>query len=342
MLVVLTVLSLSETRPSLTWQQCSRAGCSPVSGSVVSDTDARSSPTADIKYSDIGVTSTGGTLQQNLVNVVDGKKVIGSRLYLMAADGAKYQLFTFVGKEISYDLEMTSIGCAVNAAFYSVEMPASGEAAFGGATSGSGYCDANFVKSKGSSKAGCSEFDIQEANFYGMVFTSHPCQSPGQVGQGGGACQSDGCGFNGYRYGAKTFWTSTINPKGKLRVVTQFVGAGSGLTEIKRLYVQGGKTIPNPTVNVYNNGNFNSLTEAFCKAAGHGLSGWQSFAGMGASFQRGHVIVFSLWDSFDMGWLSGSGEYGPCTSSDKNEAETHTDAKVIWSNLKYGDIDTTY
>jgi hypothetical protein len=126
---------------------------------------------------------------------------------------------------------MTSIGCAVNAAFDSVEMPASGEAQFGGARSGSGYCDANFVKSKGSSKAGCAEFDIQEANFYGMVFTSHPCQLPGQVGQGGGQCQSDGCGFNAYRYGARDFWSSKLNPEAKFTVVTQFVGTGTALTE---------------------------------------------------------------------------------------------------------------
>nr|BAF57378.1 putative glycosyl hydrolase family7 [uncultured symbiotic protist of Neotermes koshunensis] len=342
MLLLLSAFSACETRPSLTWQQCTRAGCTPVTGSVVSDTDQRPSAGADINNADIGVSSSGGSLQQNLVTTGSLGKIIGSRLYLMDSAGSKYQLFNLVGKEITYDVTMTSIGCAVNAALYTVEMPAGGEAQFGGAAGGSGYCDANFVKSKGSSKAGCAEFDIQEANFYGMVFTSHPCQSPGQVGQGGGSCQSDGCGFNGYRYGARDFWTSQINPRSRLTVITQFVGSAGTLTEVRRKYIQGGKVIQNPTVNVYSNGNFNSLSEAFCKAAGHPLSGWTSFAAMGQSFGRGHVLVFSLWDSFDMGWLSGSTEYGPSTSSDKLEAETHLDAKVIWSSIKYGDIDTTY
>jgi hypothetical protein len=341
MFALFAAFAFCDKRPALTWQRCTKAGCTPVSGSVVSDTDARTPVDADIDdyLAQCGVSSTGGTLVQRLVTTYKGEKVIGSRLYLMAADGAGYELFNFNGKEIAYDVDVSQLTCPVNGALYTVEMPKNGEAKFGGAAKGSGYCDANYVRSKGSSLPGCAEFDIQEANQYAMVFTDHPCAQLGQFSNQV-LCNQDGCGFNAYRYGAKTFWGGTINVKSKITVVTQFIGAG-GLSEVRRLYVQGGRVTKNPTVSVYGNGNYDSLTAAFCKQAGHQIDGWKGLGQMGASFAKGHVLVFSLWDSDGMQWLD-SGEYGPCTSMNKAAAEAIPGMSVTWSNIKFGDIDSTY
>jgi hypothetical protein len=149
------------------------------------------------------------------------------------------------------------------------------------------------------------------------------------------------CGFNAYRYGAKTFWGGMVNVTSMTTVVTQFISTGGRLTEIRRLYVQGGRVIKNPTVQVYGNGSFDGITEAFCKQAGHEVDGWKELAQMGASFAQGYVLVFSLWDSDDLQWLD-SGEYGLCTSMNKAAAEAIPGMTVTWNNIKLGDIDTTY
>jgi hypothetical protein len=340
MLGLLLALSFSETHPPFTWQTCTKAGCSPSTTSLVADADYRGTPTGDIDYSGaLGVTTTGGTLVQRLVTISGGNKNVGSRLYLLDATGTKYQLFKLIGKELSYDVNLAQIPCGVNAAVYTIEMPASGEGA--GAAYGTGYCDGNYVKSKGSTKAGCAEFDIQEANNQAMVFTTHPCATLGQFSVPG-QCSTDGCGFNAYRYGGKTFWGQTVNPKQKMTIVTQFVGTGT-LTEIRRLYIQGGVKIPNPKLLVYNTAQYDSITDAFCRTAGHSVDGWHSIAQMGRSFANGHVLCFSLWDSNDMGWLD-AGEYGPCVGSQSKEVieAQNPGMTVTYSNLKFGDIDTTY
>jgi hypothetical protein len=69
------------------------------------------------------------------------------------------------------DPNVSKLTCPVNGALYKVEMPKNGEAKFGGAAKGSGYCGANYVRSKESSLPECAECDIQEANQYVMVFT---------------------------------------------------------------------------------------------------------------------------------------------------------------------------
>jgi cellulose 1,4-beta-cellobiosidase len=62
-----------------------------------------------------------------------------------------------------------------------------------------------------------------------------------------GICDPDGCDFNSYRMGDTSFLGpgKTVDTSQKFTIVTQFIGSGSTLTEIKRFYVQGGKVIPN-------------------------------------------------------------------------------------------------
>jgi hypothetical protein len=87
MLGLLVGFALSKAGPALTWQECTKAGCTPHTASVVSDWKDGVQGSIDfdaLDYDkDIGVTSSGGSLSQRLVSKSTGKKVIGSRLYLL-------------------------------------------------------------------------------------------------------------------------------------------------------------------------------------------------------------------------------------------------------------------
>jgi hypothetical protein len=288
-------------------------------------------------------------LSQRLVTVYNGKKNIGSRLYLLDETGTKYQMFYLVNKEITFDVDLSELPCGMNAAFYTSEMAADGAAP--GAQYGAGYCDANYV---GKDERGCAEFDIMEANTRSIVYTTHPCSLLKQHVKNTVQCMSDGCGFNAYRYGGRSFWgpgaTYKVDSSRKMTIVTQFLTKDKtdkgDLVEIRRLYVQGGKVIPNAKVTVYNSGEFDSISDQFCKTAGHQIDGYHAMAFLGNSFKNGHALIFSLWDSFDaMTWLD-AGEYGPCPGSPAERGPAieaaHPNLKVYWSGIKYGDIDSTY
>lgn len=79
---------------------------------------------------------------------------------------------------------------------------------------------------------------------------------------------------------------------------------------------------------------------------------------MGESLERGMVLVMSLWDDHEahMLWLDSNypldqsasapgNARGPCATSsgDPKDVESqHGDAKVVFSNIKYGDINSTF
>lgn len=77
----------------------------------------------------------------------------GSRLYLLGPDG-NYQMFKLKNKEISIDVDLSTLPCGVNTSLYLVEMQkdggiaASGGKNKAGAKFGTGYCDAQCFKSK--------------------------------------------------------------------------------------------------------------------------------------------------------------------------------------------------
>nr|BAF57392.1 putative glycosyl hydrolase family7 [uncultured symbiotic protist of Neotermes koshunensis] len=318
MLAVLLALGLSETHPKFTWQECTKSGCTAKSGYIVHDKHIAETRNrdqyGDLDYEkDVGVTVSGGTVKQRLVSPnYQNYKVIGSRLYIVDADDKYYQLFTFIGKEFTYTVDMSEIPCGVNAALYTVEMPKAGKTP-GGVEYGYGYCDANSVDGDS-----CAEFDIQEASSKAIVYTSHACSSQTS------GCDTSGCGYNPYRdSNDHAFWGTTINVNQPVTIVTQFIGSGSSLTEVKRLYVQGGK-----------------VTEAAKSLTADGCC--NNIRNIGPSFARGHVVVFSLWDSNGMSWMDG-GNAGPCTSYNIDNVEKSSpNLKVTWSNIKYGDIDSTY
>lgn len=328
---------------------------------------------------------------------------IGSRNYLMETD-TKYQMFNLIGKEFTFDVDVSKLPCGLNGALYFVEMASDGGLGKGnnkaGAKYGTGYCDAQCphdIKwingaanvegwnpsdndaNAGSGKLGacCPEMDIWEANSISTAYTPHPCKGQGltacdnaaDCGDGdsrySSVCDKDGCDFNSYRMGVKDFYGpgATLDTKSKMTVVTQFIGSGSTLSEIKRFYVQNGKVFKNSdsTVDAVTG---NSITDSFCAAQKTAFGDKNTFKdlgglnGMAASLARGHVLVMSLWDdhAVSMLWLDStfptdkdasapgvargtcSTDSGKPTDVEKNSP----DATVVFSDIRFGTIGSTF
>jgi cellulose 1,4-beta-cellobiosidase len=230
----------------------------------------------------------------------------------------------------------------------------------------------------------CPEMDIWEANSISTAYTPHPCDDPrptvcnGDSCGGtysaeryGGTCDPDGCDFNSFRQGNKTFYgpgaTNTVNTQQKMTVVTQFIthdGTDTGrLTEIKRFYVQGGRTIANSESTIPGVPG-NSLTVDFCNAqktvfgdndvfTSHG-----DMAGMGDGMVDGMVLALSLWgDNYShMLWLDSNYPTDadpsvpgiargtcPTDSGDPDDLEAnHPNAQVTYSNIRFGPLGSTF
>ncbi|KAF5325111.1 hypothetical protein D9619_009566 [Psilocybe cf. subviscida] len=225
----------------------------------------------------------------------------------------------------------------------------------------------------------CNELDIWEANKVSTAFTPHPCTVSGPYRCTGtdcntptdrynGVCDPDGCDFNAYRLGDTSFYGpgKKVDTNKKLTLVTQFLtdtGTSSGkLTEIRRLYVQDGKIIQNSKVNIPGLPAVDSLTESFCDAQktvfgdpnAHKSKG--GFAGMEKAMRNGLVLALSLWDDHhaNMLWLDSTfptdstalgAARGDCPTTSGKPADlqsTVPNASVTYSNIKVGDIGSTY
>lgn len=222
--------------------------------------------------------------------------------------------------------------------------------------------------------------DIWEANKVSAAYTPHPCTVNTQTRCTGedcaitsrtdGLCDPDGCDFNSFRMGDKTFYGAglKVDTSSKFTVVTQFLtstntSAGT-LTEIRRLYVQNGKLIQNSKVAVTGMTAGDSITSTFCDQAKAAFGDAKTFqakgglANMGKSFTNGVVLVMSIWDDHaaNMLWLdsnypvAGSPSTpgiarGTCatTTGKPTDVEANSpNASVTYSNIKFGDIGSTY
>uniref|UniRef100_A0AAV1UL03 cellulose 1,4-beta-cellobiosidase (non-reducing end) n=1 Tax=Peronospora matthiolae TaxID=2874970 RepID=A0AAV1UL03_9STRA len=193
-----------------------------------------------------GITTSGEELKLNLVTRDQYGTNVGSRVYLLDAEGSKYKQFKLLNQEFTLDLDVSNLPCGLNGALYFVQMDTDGGSSRfpsnqAGASYGTGYCDAQcphdikFIngeanslewglatsQNEGGGKYGacCAELDIWEANSMSNAFTSHPClsegllrcSSPEECGSGEGhrykgVCDKDGCDFNPFRMGNTTFY----------------------------------------------------------------------------------------------------------------------------------------
>lgn len=222
--------------------------------------------------------------------------------------------------------------------------------------------------------------DIWEANSVAAAYTPHPCQGTGLTRCSGTACGTngrydtvcdpDGCDFNSFRMGDKSFYGKgmTVDTSRKFTVVTQFLTSNNStsgtLSEIRRLYVQDGKVIQNSKVNVPGMSAYDSITGAFCDAQKSAFGDTTSFqnkggmSGIGGALGRGMVLVLSVWDdhAVNMLWLDSNYPTtadaskpgiarGTCatTSGKPTDVEANSpNASVTYSNIKFGDIGSTY
>ncbi|KAF2734657.1 exoglucanase-like protein 1 precursor [Polyplosphaeria fusca] len=347
-----------------------------------------------------GITASSDALTLKFITKGEYATNIGSRVYLMK-DSSNYEMFKLVGNEFTFDVDLSQLPCGLNGALYFVSMPQKGQGK-AGAKYGTGYCDAQCARdlkyidgeanaegweassndpNAGVGKKGacCAEMDVWEANSISTALTPHSCQPEGYsvcegTGCGGtysgdryaGTCDANGCDFNPYRVGVKDFYGKgmTVDTSKTMTVVTQFIGSGTGLTELKRFYVQGGKVISNPEPTVEGMTG-NSITQQWCDTQQkvfqeevYPFNEHGGMASMGKGMDLGMVLVMSLWDDHyaNMLWLDSiyptdsdpdkpGAARGSCdiTSGVPADVESNSaNAQVKFSNIKFGPIGSTF
>jgi len=325
------------------------------------------------------------------------------------ADDTKYKLFKLKNKEFTFDVDISNLPCGLNGALYFVEMSEDGGMAAhpgtkAGAKYGTGYCDAqcphdlkwingeanilDWKPSPNDPNSGtghygtcCIEMDIWESNSMAEAYTPHVCTVNGQTrcegtqcGDGdnryGGVCDKDGCDFNSYRMGDKSFFGKgmTVDTSKPFTVVTQFITTDNtdngDLQEIRRIYVQGGKVIQNSATVEPGMIGYNSINDSFCADQKKVFGDRNDFAAkgglkaMGKALANGMVLVLSLWDDHEVHMLWLDSDYPPnkspsapgvsrgacpITSGAPNDVEKNSpNANVKYSNIKSGTIGSTY
>ena len=159
-----------------------------------------------------------------------------------------------------------------------------------------------------------------------------------------------------------------VNTLEPMKVVTQFLtsdGTDSGdLVEIRRFYVQNGNIIHSPSSTILGPNDTDSITEDFCDAKKDlfgDVKDYQELGGMkgmGESLDRGHVMIFSLWDDVEVNMLWLDSAYplnrpvtdpgikrGECpggeTSTPTWLRQNYPDAYVTFKNAAVGEIGST-
>merc|ERR1711897_59455 len=239
----------------------------------------------------------------------------------------------------------------------------------------------------GSGKYGscCAEMDIWEANSMATAYTPHTCGIEGLLKCEGidcgdnakgeryeGVCDKDGCDINPYRMGNTDFYgrgseypVNTLKP---MTVVTQFLttdGTDAGdLSEIRRFYVQDGEVIHSPSSTILGPDDTDVITDEFCEAKKDlfgDVNHFKELGGMkamGESLDRGHVMIFSLWDDVEVNMLWLDSAYpldkpatdpgvqrGDCVGGESSTPtylrETYPNGYVSFKNAAVGEIGST-
>lgn len=224
--------------------------------------------------------------------------------------------------------------------------------------------------------------DIWEANSISSAYTAHPCSidglhkcsSPTECGDNpdnryNGVCDKDGCDLNPYRTQVEDFYGpgKTIDTGKPFSVVTQFLTDEAGdLREIRRKFVQGGKVYDQPktAIDGLHDIQYDSVSDQMCsdvKAVFQDKDDFSAKGGlakMGQAMKNGMVLVLSMWDDHEanMLWLDSiyptdrtakgsGGPRGTCPTTGGVPAQVekdHPDATVKFSDIRVGDIDSTY
>jgi len=223
---------------------------------------------------------------------------LGPRFYLAnscasAFGPSVFSAVSLLGGCITFTVDISQIGCGLNAAFYLVSMPGAGSG-----TNGDYYCDANAVGGNPS----CSEMDLFEANRHAIQITPHRCNSA----QG---CDGNGCAKNtqSITNGFGPSSSFTINSLNPFTVKISFTSSSGTLTAITSVISQ----------------TTSGTTKTITLTHDSNACGASYLADMGTALAAGMVPVWSYW-SGSVAWL----DYPACPS-ETNEVK----GNFIFSNL---------
>ncbi|KAF9528086.1 glycoside hydrolase family 7 protein [Crepidotus variabilis] len=248
-----------------------------------------------------------------------------------------------------------------------------------GEANAEGWTPSNIDPLSGSGNYGscCGEMDVWESNSFANAFAAHSCDVGSQnrctdaacgtaAAPYSGVCDPDGCDFNAYRLGNQSFYgpSKTLDSNKKIMVVTQFVTdsntADGMLTEIRRKYIQSGKVLANPTVQV--SGSFNSIKSQYCgneKSLFGDVDAFGKHGGLnqvGKGLGTGMVLSFSLLNDAATRFLWLDSRYpvdkdpsipgvarGRCGPEPPATLLVDPGAQcvAVYSNIKFGDIGTS-
>jgi len=201
-----------------------------------------------------------------------------------------YYNFTLFNKELSYDVDLSLVGCSCNAALFFTSMPGyskNGTPAHGDFNPY--YCDANDVGG-----VWCWEYDSIEANKHAMHVTPHKCNGPASSHIS--HCDRAGCSTSAVDVSRTSMCPDdacTIDTRRPFRVVQRFEGDAEGekLVSISNKLVQEDRV----------------FEMAVCDPT--------YLQEMSSAFKGNMVMVFQLWGEGweKMSWLDkSSGCTGDC------------------------------
>jgi cellulase len=325
-----------------------------------------------IDYPSTGVeVADDGSVTLQMYEKYQGELVeVGPQIYLLSEKEREYEMLHLLNQEISFAVDLSQLPCGMDGAIYLAGMdPSGGRSGLNpaGAAYGTGYCDSqcyqsyNFINGVANldhKGACCNEMDLLEANSRSMQYTAHPCEGidglyecHGKDCDGGskGICDNVGCGFNPYGLGDRGFFglEGRVNTSKPFRVVTQFhtddQTVSGTLVEIRRLYIQDGRTINTSLVSLGHHA-YDSLTADFCRAS-HAKSFHRhgGLAAMGEALKRGMVLIMGIWGGEYMTWLD-SGDAGPCSKREDRMSfikKNSPDTTVKFDDIRWGDIGST-
>ncbi|KAL0959751.1 hypothetical protein HGRIS_011441 [Hohenbuehelia grisea] len=233
---------------------------------------------------------------------------------------------------------------------------------------------------RGKYGACCTEVNLWEANQHSAAYTAYPCIQKARCDnvidcgdwhdRYNSFCDKDGCDYNSHRLNDKTLFGSgkAIDTTKKITVITQFITHDNtptgNLVEIRRIYRQNGIVIQNSRVNIPGVPPHDSLTDGFCSAQKSAFGDRNYFEEMGGLSRVGRVmddglvLGMSILDDPErhLLWLDGtfppdrdSSEpgvvRGTCSLTSGNPTDLEAEspnASVTFSNIRYGDIGSTY
>ncbi|KAL1872655.1 hypothetical protein Daus18300_004201 [Diaporthe australafricana] len=219
----------------------------------------------------------------------------------------------------------------------------------------------------------CAEIDVWESNSHSFALTPHPCENNeyhvcettecgGTYSEDrfAGLCDANGCDYNPYRMGNTDFYGAgkVVDTTKKFTVVTRFE-----TDKMSQYFIQDGNTIeiPGPTYEgISDNAD---ITPEYCSNQHTVFGEFNRFEEVGGFSKLNEalnipmVLVMSIWNDHyaNMLWLDSTyppekegqpgAARGDCPQNSGIPSETEAqfpNAQVIWSNIRFGPVGSTY